>query len=552
MLKARRIFLDASTTYAERKGKRKNTEVDVEKFNEFFVKIGKQLASKCSPVNSNINSDNDGLGQTFVLFNTDAKEVFNIISNLKNKSSCGHDGTSNKILKLAASSVSAFLAEVFIDCILTSQVPKSVKTAEVIPLLKKGDISLPDSYRSISLLISLSKVFEKLIYKRITKFLVKHKLLSPNQFGFRQNLSCINAIAEITEFAKIDNLLRDYLSERDQEVFSGGKMSSFRRIECGVPQGSILGPLFFLIYINDLPKTCQKSGVVLFADDTALVTSKTNVSVRSNLESDLEKMNIWFSNNKMTVSVAKCSILPFGKPLSKIEVNTFNGLAGDMQIIDKFRYLGVSIDKRLNFNSHVASVQKHLAKFNGLLFKARYCFSRKVLLRFYEAYAKPIISYGLLIYGCTRESVLKQIHLMQKRIMRKLFFKKREESVSELFFKHKISTIYELYLEEFFKETIYQVYGWSTIKSQDFENQTLQRFTRSHCAGLLRPHFYRVTTGTYSLSNRITKCFNFLMKNDLLPKFGKSVDKTSLKRFILNFKKLYIQDSETTFNLIFG
>ena len=176
-------------------------------------------------------------------------------------------------------------------------------------------------------------------------------------------------------------MLRDYLSERDQYVFSGGKMSSLKRIECGVPQESILGPLLFLIYINDLPKTCQKSGVVLFADDTALVTSKTNVSVRSDLESDLEKMNIWFSNNKMTVSVAKCSIIPLAKLLSKIEVNTFNGLAGDMQIVDKFRYLGVSIDKRLNFNSHVASVQKQLAKFNGLLFKARYCFSSSEVLR---------------------------------------------------------------------------------------------------------------------------------------------------------------------------
>ena len=175
----------------------------------------------------------------------------------------------------------------------------------------------------------------------------------------------------------------------------------------------------------------------------------------------------------------------------------------------------------------------------------------KFFLRFYEAYSKPIISYGLLIYGCTRDSVLKQIHLMRKRIKTTIFSKKREKSVSELFFKHKISTIYEIYLEEIFNKTIYQIYGWSTIKSLDCENQTVQRFTRSQCAGLLRPHFSRVTTGKNSLSNRITKCYNFLMKNDLVPKIEKSVDKTSLKRFILNFKKLYIQDSETTFNLIF-
>ena len=153
---------------------------------------------------------------------------------------------------------------------------------------------------------------------------------------------------------KIENLLRDHLSGRDQYVFSGGKMSSLKRFECGVPQGSILGPILFLIYINDLPKTCQKSGVVLFADDTALVTSKTNVSVRSDLEFDLEKMNIWISNNKMTVSVAKFPNNTFWKR----EVNTFNGLAGDMQIVDQFRYLGVSIDERLNFNSHVETVGK--------------------------------------------------------------------------------------------------------------------------------------------------------------------------------------------------
>ena len=121
---------------------------------------------------------------------------------MKNESSCGHDGITNRILKLAASSISAFLAETFNDCILTSQFPKSMKTAKVIPLLKQGDISLPDNYRPISFLTSLSKFFEKLIYKRITNFLVKHKLLSPNQFGFRQNLSCINVIAEITEIMR--------------------------------------------------------------------------------------------------------------------------------------------------------------------------------------------------------------------------------------------------------------------------------------------------------------------------------------------------------------
>ena len=143
-----------------------------------------------------------------------------------------------------------------------------MKIAKVLPLLKKGDFSLPDNYRPISLLTSLSKIFEKLIHKRITYFSAKHKLLNPKQFGFRESFSFAHAIAEITEFMKkafdtvdhnllikkpnrfglrgqIENLLSDYLSDREQFVFSGNRNSSLRSIDCGVPQGSILGHFCF-------------------------------------------------------------------------------------------------------------------------------------------------------------------------------------------------------------------------------------------------------------------------------------------------------------------
>ena len=556
---------------------KKQREVDVEKFNDFFVSIGKKLANECSESLPNVDFDADGPVQTFALFETDASEVYSIIKHLKNKISSGHDGISNKLLRLAASSISQFLANIFNECINDSKFPKSMKIAKVLPLLKKGDFSLPDNYRPISLLTSLSKIFEKLIHKRITKFLAKHKLLTPKQFGFRENFSCAHAIAEITEFMRktidkkhyglaafidlkkafdtvdhnllikklnsfglrgqIENLLRDYLSDREQFVFSGNQKSSSRSIDCGVPQGSILGPLLFLIYINDLPESCKNSSMVLFADDTAIVTSKSCRNVTKDVELDLKSMNQWFSVNKMTVNVSKCTILPFGKTITATEIDELEGLAGEIDIVDKLKYLGVSIDKRLNFHSHIASIQKRLAKFNGLVYKARYCFSRKALLRFYQAYAKPIILYGLLIYGGTRHSVLNEILLMQKRIIRTIFFRKRSDTVSDLFMKHKIETVFELYVEEIFKETLFQIYGFSTIRSLDLQNQAFLRTTRSQIAGLIRPHFSRTVTAKNSLAGRVTKCYNFLMKNDLLPSFGNNIDKIMLKKVHNEFQR---------------
>ena len=176
----------------------------------------------------------------------------------------------------------------------------------------------------------------------------------------------------------------------------------------------------------------------------------------------------------------------------------------------------------------------------------------KALSRFYQAYAKPIILYGLLINGGTRHSVLNEILLRQKRFIRTIYFRKRSYTVFDLFMKHKIETVFELYTEEILKKTLYQIYGFSTFISLDLQNQVFLRTTRSRFAGLIRPHFSRTVTAKNSLAGRVTKCYNFLMKNDLLSSFENNVDKIMLKKFIKNFKELYILDSETTFNLIFG
>ena len=129
------------------------------------------------------------------IFDTNTADLYNIIRHLKNKNSSGHDGISNKLMRVAASSIRQLLGDVSNECAQISLFPKSMKQAEVLPLLKNGESSLPDNNRPIGLLTSLSKNFEKSTHKRRTKILEKHKLLTPKHLGFKENLPSAHSIA---------------------------------------------------------------------------------------------------------------------------------------------------------------------------------------------------------------------------------------------------------------------------------------------------------------------------------------------------------------------
>ena len=228
--------------------------------------------------------------------------------------------------------------------------PGCLKIAKVLPLFKKGDESLPCNYRPISLLSSLSKVFEKVLYKRMVKFFNKNNLFTPAQYGFRPKYSCANAIAEITDFIRdeidkktygiacfivlqkafdsldhkillaklnnygfrgpIYNIMVDYLSNRSQYVFVNGNRSDVAEIVTGNPQGSVLGPFLFLVYINDFPQIFQNDNkIALFADDTSILkTAKGSC----NMQNDLDKICDWFNYNKLSINTTKCETMSFG------------------------------------------------------------------------------------------------------------------------------------------------------------------------------------------------------------------------------------------------
>ena len=236
-------------------------------------------------------------------------DIEKLIQNLDPNEAHGHDQISIRMLKLCSNSICKPLEIIFNRCLETSTFPNDWKKGNVVPVFKKGDKQILKNYRPISLLPVCGKIFEKLIFNEMFKFFIENDLISPNQSGFKPGDSCINQLLSITHdiyksfdcgyevrsifldiskafdkvwhdgiifkleqngiSGKLHKLLHDFLVNRKQRVVLNGKVSSWSNVEAGVPQGSILGPLLFLIYISDLPKGLS-SNAKLFADNTSL------------------------------------------------------------------------------------------------------------------------------------------------------------------------------------------------------------------------------------------------------------------------------------------
>ena len=436
-------------------------QVIANKFNDFYVNIGSSLArkipktSKC-PYDYMTNCNNQSA--KFVSTEVNEDHVLKIISDFGD-SAAGWDDLKPNVIKHVKLYISKPLAHITNLSFKNSVFPHELKKANVVPIFKKDDKMAFSNYRPVSVLPVFSKIIERLMYNRLFDYINENKLLYKYQFGFQKgkstNMALILLVDKITEalergevvlgvfldfskaFDTVDHHIlleklrlygitgienewfRNYLCNRQQFVTYNGFRSSSQAIGCGVPQGSILGPLLFLLYINDLSAVSNDIFSILFADDSNLFISGKDVdSLSAKMNNVLKDVQEWLCSNKLSLNVLKTHYMIFTNKrtiVKDIKLVVFNY---EIERAYVTKFLGVQIDSKLTWSEHIAYTCKKLAKSAAVLSKARIKLPKSCLVSLYYSVAYPYFIYCNHVWGNTHTTFLDPLLKCQKRIIR--------------------------------------------------------------------------------------------------------------------------------------
>ena len=464
-----------------------NPKLIADKFNEFFTNIGPSLASKIPASNISFrNFLSSHSTQSMFLKPVSSEELNKIISSLKDGAP-GTDDISANVLKYVTKDVLTPITHVCQLSLDQGYFPSQLKLAKIIPLFKSKDPATFSNYRPISLLSIFSKILEKVMYNRLYNYLVKFKFLYIYQFGFQKNKSTYMALICLVDkltqalengeyavgvfidfqkaFDTVDhNILleklsyygirgsahewfRSYLSGREQFVEFDNVSSNVLKVQCGVPQGSNLGPLLFLIYINDLAFVSPKLFAILFADDSNFFYTDKNIdNLFDTLNSELDKIVKWLNANKMSLNVDKTHYIVFTSRKNNVLRNQdiiINGCKINEVVVTKF--LGVLIDNNLTWKYHIDHLCSKVSKNIGILRKLRGKLDTDTMTTLYYSFIYPYCHYCIHVWGSTYDKYLNKVLLLQKRAVRIIFGVNRLTHTDPLFKTLNLLNIHKLY-----------------------------------------------------------------------------------------------------------
>ena len=452
-------------------------------FNSFFTNIGKNLASKISHVGPETYMDylTQNITSNLAFNQVTNSEVESAIKKLKSTSSQGNDTLTSKLIKLLSPHIIPPITTIVNQSITTGIFPDALKIAKVIPIYKKDGEKQLENYRPISILPTISKIFERILFNQIHDYFRQNNLFYKGQYGFRPKhsteLAALELVDRLTQdidknaiplnifldlskaFDTIDHkilldklkhygfsdlslkLLCSYLTNRKQFVSLDNTESNLLNIHTGIPQGSILGPLLFIIYINDLPQSCSSFVPIIYADDTTLYTKINETNAELSINQELEHINIWLRVNKLSLNAKKTKFMIFHKKNKKFKVPSLTINQVPLNRNESFNFLGLKINEHLTWTEHIKHISLRISRCIGQLNTLKDFLPSKILLTLYNTTILPHLNYCILIWGSQHHL----IYTLQKKCIRIISNSKYNSHSEPIYKRNKLLKIEDIY-----------------------------------------------------------------------------------------------------------
>ena len=518
-------------------------------FNEYFTGIANEIEAGIPVPNVDPLSymGECGQDQSFYAFPSTSEEVSTVIRSFKNKGAALSE-VPTFIYKFVCNIISPVIPEFFNESLTTGIFPDILKTARVVPIYKSGDSASVNNYRPISTLSVLSKIFESLMHRRVTSYIDKFRILADCQFGFRARSCTADAVTEYVDnvcsaldrkehfvtvfldFSKafdtvdhailirkldmlgfrgpINEWFRSYLSERRQCVSVGGVTSEYKSINRGVPQGSILGPVLFILYINDMHKACNLK-FVHYADDTTVFISGANLAQLSEtLNEELKKIDFWLQANRLSLNVSKSRVMITSKHSVPV-LPAFKMRDVALKQTSTMKFLGVILDNNLSFRQHCSSVISALSRSLGVMRRIAPYISKKAIISLYYSLIYSKLTYAVVAWGNSSVVASKRILSIQRQFLKLLNF---GTFSIDLF--HRYSVLKFCYIYRYF--CVIKLFNILIGSHRYFLNKTMlyqidpQHLTRSVDAGILTNVYCRTSVSQRNFLYQGIKYWNEL------------------------------------------